>query len=95
MTFRAAIPSGGTVAAGNALRATHQGGTNEYTVEFAQDLTGCMPVATLAAVKSGPSIDQPQAGSVTVTPSGATVLVRTYRADGTGIEQPFDLVVAC
>src|SRR4051794_2689954 len=54
-TLRAAVPSGGTVAAGNAVRATHQGGTNEYVVEFSRDLSGCIPAATLAAVQSGPS----------------------------------------
>jgi hypothetical protein len=93
--FRAAIPSGGTVVAGNAVRATHQGGTNVYTVEFSRDLTGCVPTATLAAVQSGPVVEQPVAGRITVEPSGATVLVKTYGADGSPAEQPFDLLVAC
>lgn len=94
-TFRAAVPSGGTVAAGNALRATHQGGTNEYTVEFSQDVSACIPVATLAAVRSGPAVEQPEAGRITVTPAGSAVVVRTFRADGTAGEQPFNVVVAC
>ena len=89
------MPSGGTVVAGNAVRATHQGGTNEYTVEFSRDLAGCIPVATLAAVQSGPVLEQPEAGRITVAPSGATVLVKTYRADGAAAEQPFNVVVAC
>jgi hypothetical protein len=95
VTLRAAVPSGGTVAAGNAIRATHQGGTNEYVVEFAQSVAGCIPTATLAAVQSGPTLEQPEAGRITVAASGAGVLVKTYRADGTAAEQPFNLIVAC
>ena len=89
------MPSGGTVAAGNATRATHVGGTNEYTVEFPRDVSACVPTATLAAVKSGPTTDQPEAGRITVATAGATVVVKTYRADGTPGEQPFNVVVAC
>lgn len=95
VTLRASVPSGGTVVAGNALRATHAGGTNEYTVEFPRDLTGCIPVATLASVQSGPVLEQPDAGRITVSSLGASVLVKTYRADGTASEQPFNVVVAC
>jgi hypothetical protein len=94
-TFRAAVPSGGTVAAGNALRATHVGGTNEYDVEFAQDVSGCVPVASLAVVRSGGTTEQPDAGRITVQPTGATVVVHTFAADGSQAERPFDLVVAC
>jgi hypothetical protein len=95
VTLRASVPTGGTVVAGNAVRATHQGGTNEYMVEFSRDLAGCIPVATLAAVRSGSVLEQPEAGRITVTPSGASVLVKTYRADGAAAEQPFNVVVAC
>jgi hypothetical protein len=95
VTLRAAVPSGGTVAAGNAIRATHVGGTNEYSVEFAQNLGGCIPVATLATVQSGPAIEQSVAGRITVAPSGSTVLVKTFDVGGAPAEQPFDLVVAC
>jgi hypothetical protein len=95
VAFRAAVPSGGTVAAGNAVRATHQGGTNEYLVEFSRDLAGCIPTATLAAVKSGATTEQPAPGRITVEASGASVLVKTYGADGLAAEQPFDVIVAC
>jgi hypothetical protein len=94
-SLRAAVPSGGTVAAGNAVRALHQGGTNEYVVEFPRDLTGCIPAATLAAVQSGPAVDQPEAGRITVSTSGSSVTVRTFRADGSPGEQPFNVIVAC
>jgi hypothetical protein len=94
-TFRAAVPSGGTVAAGNATRATHQGGTNEYVVEFAQDVSACIATATLASVRSGPNIEQPEAGRITVASSGASVLVKTFKTDGAPAEQPFNVIVAC
>jgi hypothetical protein len=95
VTLRASVPSGGTVAAGNAVRATHVGGTNEYSVEFAQDLTNCIPTATLAAVRSGPSIDEPDAGRITVGVSGVAVQVKTYAENGSQAERPFNVVVAC
>jgi hypothetical protein len=94
-TFRAAVPSGGTVAAGNALRATHQGGTNVYTVDFSRDLAGCIPTATLAAVPSGAGVEHPSAGRITVQVSGSSVVVNTFAADGSQAEQPFDVIVAC
>lgn len=94
-TYRAAVPSGGGVEVGNATSASHQGGTNEYAVAFTRDLAGCVATATLAAVQSGPIVDQPQAGRITVSLSGSTVLVKTYSADGTPAEQPFNVIVAC
>lgn len=95
VAFRAAVPSGGTVAVGNATRATHVGGTNEYAVEFPRDITTCVATATLAAVQSGPATDLPEAGRITVAATGATVVVKTFKADGTPGEQPFNLLVAC
>ena len=94
-TFRAAVPTGGSVAAGNATRATHVGGTNEYTVEFPRDLSGCIATATLATVQSGPTTDQPEAGRITVASAGASVVVKTFRADGSPGEQPFNVIVSC
>lgn len=96
VTFRAAVPSGGTVQRGNASSAEHQGGTNEYRVTFAQDVISCVATATLATVPSGAGADQPVAGRVTVTQDQArSVLVRTFAVDGTPAEQPFNLVLAC
>src|SRR5689334_5746845 len=96
-TFRAAVPSGGTVQRGNAVAAAHQGGTGEYRVSFSADISSCVATATLAAVPAGPVVDQPDAtGRITVTQDQPTsVLVRTFKADGTQEEQPFNLVVAC
>ena len=90
------MPSGGTVQRGNAVAAAHQGGTNEYRVSFSADISACVATATLAAVPSGPVIDQPEAGRITVAQDQPTsVLVRTFNANGVGVEQPFNLVVAC
>jgi hypothetical protein len=95
-TYRAAVPSGGTVQRGNAISAAHNGGTNEYRVTFNADVSGCVATATLAAVPSGPVIDQPSAGRITVTQDQPTsVLVRTFNDTGAAVEQPFNVVVAC
>jgi hypothetical protein len=95
-TYSAAVPSGGTVQRGNAISAEHVGGSNEYRVAFARDVSSCVASATLAAVPAGSTVDQPQAGRITVTQDQATsVLVRTFAADGTAAEQPFNLVLAC
>ncbi len=95
-TFRAAVPSGGTVQRGNAISAAHQGGTNEYRVTFARDVSDCVATATLAAVASGSGIDQPAPGRVIVAQDQPTsVLVRTYAADGSFAEQPFNVILAC
>lgn len=96
VTLRAAVPSGGTVQRGNATSAAHQGGTNEYRVQFDRDISSCVSTATLAAVPTGAGADQPAAGRITVTHDQPTsVLVRTYGADGTPAEQPFNVIVAC
>jgi hypothetical protein len=95
-TYRAAVPSGGSVQRGNAVSAAHQGGTNEYRVAFTADVSNCVATATLAAVPSGPGVDQPQPGRVTVAQDQPTsVLVRTFDAAGVAAEQPFDLILAC
>src|SRR4051812_39434184 len=57
--LRTIINSGGDRVAGNADRATHVGGTNEYRVDFARDLGGCVFSATLAAVQRGATVEQP------------------------------------
>lgn len=95
-TYRAAVPAGGTVQRGNAVSAAHQGNTNEYRVAFARDVSSCVATATLAAVPAGAGTDQPAPGRVTVAhDQQASVLVRTFAADGTPAEQPFNLIVAC
>lgn len=93
---RAAVDSGGGHNVGTARTVTHAGGSNQYTVEFAHDVSGCVYGATLAAVQNGPTLEQPPAGRITVASAGgAKVLVKTYDAAGTGAPEPFHLLVAC
>ena len=95
-TLRAAVPSGGSVQRGNAVGAGHVGGTNEYRVAFDRDVSACVATATLAAVPAGAGVDQPDAGRITVTQDQPTsVLVRTFAADSTPAERPFNLILAC
>jgi hypothetical protein len=100
-TYRAAINSGGGRVFGNARGASHQAGTNEYTVEFPGDVDGvnigqCVYSAALAAVQNGPALEQPPAGRITVAPANATsVLVKTFDALGNAAPEPFHLIVAC
>ena len=90
VTYRAAIPAGGTVARGNATGAAHQGGTNEYLVSFPQNVDACVATATLATVGS-----EPDAGRINVRHQAGNVLVRTFDAAGASAERPFQIIVAC
>lgn len=94
---RAAINSGGGKVSGTARdNVNHPGGSNQYTVEFTHDVSGCVYAATLAAVQNGATLEQPPAGRITVASAGgAKVLVKTYDAAGTGAPEPFHLLVAC
>jgi hypothetical protein len=95
-TYRASVPAGGTLQRGNAVSAAHQGGTNEYRVAFDRDVSACVATATLAAVPAGAGTDQPAPGRVTVAHDQPTsISVRTFGADGSPAEQPFNLIVAC
>jgi hypothetical protein len=95
MTLRAAVSSGGQAVLGNARTVEHLSGTNEYRIDFGRALTGCIYSATLAAVQAGPVLEQPQAGRITVAMDGARVLVRTFGADGSALEQPFHVSAGC
>jgi hypothetical protein len=98
VTYRAAITTGGAQSKGNSQGAVHVSNSNEYRVEFANDVTGCIYSATLAAVQSGPVLEQPDAGRITVAGDperNSRVLVRTYGANGAPAEQPFHVIVAC
>jgi hypothetical protein len=66
-----------------------------YRVAFAVDVSACTATATLAAVKVGTSVEQPVAGRITVGSDGGQVLVKTYGADGSPAEQPFNVIVGC
>lgn len=94
--FRAAISSGGVKVLGNATNSSHQGGTNVYTIEFAQDVSGCVYSAVLAAVQAGPQLEQPPAGRITVASGGGNNLrVQTFGADGAAAEAPFHVTASC
>ena len=92
---RASVNAGGTAVAGNAKSAVHTG-AGAYTVTFASDVSACLPVATLAAVKNGNAVDEPPAGRITVASGGgADVSVKTFNAAGDAADAPFNLVVSC
>src|SRR5699024_6028736 len=95
MTLRAAVSAGGVAAAGNAVNVEHLSGTNEYRVDFGRALTGCIYSAVLATVQAGATLEQPEAGRITVATDGARVLVRTFGAAGNALEQPFHLSAGC
>ena len=91
------VSSGGALAGGTAKLATRTA-TGTYTVTFARDVSACTYTATLAGVKSGTTVEQPAAGSVTVAPatSPATdVVVKTYDATGTAADGPFHVLATC
>jgi hypothetical protein len=89
------VNSGGGTVNGNAVAASHNGGSGLYTVAFDRDVSGCVSTATLAAVQNGPALEEPPAGRVTVGTDGPRVAVRTYDADGSVKDLPFDVIVAC
>lgn len=93
--LRAIINSAGERVAGNADRATHAGGSNEYRVDFARDLGGCAFSATLAAVQRGAAVDPAPAGRVTLAVGGREVVVKTYDASGGPAPVGFHLLGAC
>jgi hypothetical protein len=95
---RAMVSSAGAAAGGNAKAIGHTAGTGIYTVEFDRDVSACTYGATLAAVKSGTTVEPAPNGRVTVGAGDANtkVEVRTFGADGTTAQDaPFHLIVAC
>jgi hypothetical protein len=95
VALHAAINSGGAAVRGNATAFTHQDGSGLYTVGFGRDVSACEATATLAAVANGASLEQPTAGRITVGSDGPRIAVRTYAADGSVKDQPFNVIVAC
>jgi len=94
-SLRAVINSAGVRVAGNADRSSHAGGSNEYRIDFARDLGGCVFTATLAAVQNGATLEQPPAGRVTLAVSGREVVVKTYDAAGAASPVGFHVLGAC
>jgi hypothetical protein len=93
--LRAAVSSGGTAVAGNSTTVAHVSGTNVYGVQFGPNTASCVATATLATVQAGPTLEEPEAGRITVAPKADRVEVKTFAANGTPAEQPFDVTVSC
>ena len=93
--LRAAVSSGGGAVQGNSTGVDHVSGSNEYGVRFAGNLASCVATATLASVQAGPTLEQPPPGRITLAPGGDRVTVRTYAADGSPAEAPFNVTVSC
>src|SRR3954447_5422307 len=83
--LRAIVNSAGERVAGNADRVNHIGGSNEYRVDFARDLSGCVFSATLAAVQLGTAVQQPPAGRITLGVTGPEVTIKTYDTAGAAL----------
>jgi hypothetical protein len=96
VTFRAAISSTGAAAAGNAKGASRTA-VGEYSVDLGRDVGACQFSATLAAVTTGTTVEQPPVGVVTAhtTTDNTKVVVKAFRPDGTALDAPFHLLVAC
>src|SRR4051794_23504384 len=101
--LRAAVTKGGALAAGNATSAAHPS-AGVYTVTFGRDVSTCQFSATLAAVKTGATVDTPDPARIVAQPGTAAsqVQVRTFfgAEDATthvppAVDEPFHLVVAC
>jgi hypothetical protein len=85
VTFRAAVAAGGDPTAGNAVGVVHSAGSNQYSVRFSRPLAGCVPTATLATTS----------GEISASPSGDTVVVKTFSSAGAALAAGFNLTVAC
>lgn len=95
ITYRAAVNSGGGTPRGNATDASHDSGSNQYTIFFERSVDACVATATLAAVQNGPALEQPPPGRITVAHSGNSVIIKTFAADGSPDGLAFNLIVAC
>lgn len=94
VVYHAGMNSAGQLVRGNAIAAANAAGEGAFTIEWAQDATGCDAVATLASAAGGAVVDPP-AGRITVSASGRGLLIHTYDVDGTAKDLPFDVLVAC
>ena len=94
IAFHAAVNSAGGLVRGNATAGGNAPGDGVFTVEWAQDVSGCQSVATLARVTGG-AVEDPPAGRINVRPAGRGVEVRTYGSDGASTDLPFNVVVVC
>jgi hypothetical protein len=95
VTYRAVLNSGGATVRGNAVTASHQGGSGLYTIAFDRDISACVPTATLSEAQNGSALETPSAGRITVGLDGPRVAVRTFDSDGSVKDLPFSVIVAC
>ena len=95
--FRAAITSGGVKVLGNATNSSHQGGSNVYSVEFAQDVSkdASTRPCSRPCKRVLSSSNRRQAG-ITVASGGVNrVTVTTFGVDGAPVEAPFHVTASC
>jgi len=92
VSFFAVVAASGGLLRGNATSGGHTvGGSGDYTVGFAKDVSACAYSATLGSA-DGTAVTP---GHVTVTSAGGSVRVQTYDAAGSPADLPFHLLVAC
>jgi hypothetical protein len=92
VNFFAVVAASGGLLRGNATSGGHTvGGSGDYAVGFAEDVSACAYSATLGSADG--SLVTP--GRVTVTSTGGSVRVQTYDAAGNPADLPFHLLVAC
>ena len=90
--FFAVVGPGGEMLRGDTTSSAHTvGGSGDYTVGFAEDVSACAYSATLGTA-DGSAVTP---GRVTVTSAGGSVRVQTYDAAGSPADLPFHLLVAC
>ena len=87
VTFTVAATAAGAAAGGNAKSVTRSA-PGEYTVELTRDVHACQYAATL---------QQAGAGLITAVPAAENpkVVVRTFNPDGTPVDAPFHVLIAC
>jgi hypothetical protein len=93
-TFTAVIDSAGGRFSGTASLATKTA-IGDYRVRFGRVLDTCTFAASLARVTSGPFVDPPPGGSITVGELGMELRVQTYDAAAAPRDSGFHLIVVC
>jgi hypothetical protein len=96
----AVVNSDGTLvrsfSSGGAVTSSHSGpvGSGTYDVTFAQDVSGCAFIATLGDTGTG----FPPIGEIGVSSDAGdlhSVVVQTFRIDGSATDDSFHLYVSC
>ncbi|HET6507397.1 MAG TPA: hypothetical protein VFG42_11470 [Baekduia sp.] len=87
----AVLNSGGVRLRGDATSGGSAGGVGNYTVGFAEPISGCAYSATLGTADGSKA----PAGRITVNDQGGAVGVQTYDASGAPADLGFHLIVAC